>query len=248
MEDVLRVYEQQAQSQVFNEQAPDEQAPRSPTPQAQSLAGEPTVAEPAVVRLCFDERPCQLLDEVLAPLPLKPGKPLRQDYEYERKGTACVLLAYDLDKGQRYVQVRERRTKKDYAEFMDWLVKEHYPKAQKIRLVQDNLNTHSMSSFYEHLPLERAGELAQKIRFHFTPKHGSWLNMAEIEFSALARQCLDRRIKDIHTLQREVRAWSEQRNKDAIKIHWSFTVKTARVTLASKYQKVNPGNTEIPNN
>ena len=248
MEDVLRVYEQQAQPQVFNEQASNEQAPTSLTPQEQSSAGKPAVVEPAVVRLCFDERPCQLLDEVLAPLPLKPGKPLRQDYEYERKGTACVLLAYDLDKGQRYVQVRERRTKKDYAEFMDWLVKEHYPKAQKIHLVQDNLNTHSMSSFYEHLPLERAGELAQKIRFHFTPKHGSWLNMAEIEFSALARQCLDRRIKDIHTLQKEVRVWSQQRNKDAIKIHWSFTVKTARVTLASKYQKVNPANTDIPNN
>jgi transposase len=224
MEDVLRVYEQQ-------------------------LAEQPSdVVEPDVVRLCFDERPCQLLDEVLAPLPLKPGKPLRQDYEYERKGTACVLLAYDLDKGQRYVQIRERRTKKDYAQFMDWLVQQHYPKASKIHLVQDNLNTHSMSSFYEHLPLERAGDLASRMQFHFTPKHGSWLNMAEIEFSALARQCLDRRIKDIDSLRAEVLAWSQQRNKDQVKIHWSFTVNTARVTLANKYRKVNPDIIENPIN
>jgi hypothetical protein len=201
-----------------------------------------------VVRLCFDERPCQLLDEVLAPLPLKPGKPLRQDYEYERKGTACVLLAYDLDKGTRYVQVRERRTKKDYAHFMNWLLKEHYPHCQQFQLVQDNLNTHNASSFYEHLPIERAGELAGRIRFHYTPKHASWLNMAEIEFSALAKQCLDRRIKDLPTLEKEVLAWSKQRNEQQVKIHWSFTVKTARTTLASKYHKVNSGNISCSNN
>jgi hypothetical protein len=201
-----------------------------------------------LVRLCFDERPCQLLDEVLAPLPLQPGKPLREDYEYERKGTACVLLAYDLDKGTRYLQVRERRTKKDYAHFMDWLLKEHYPHCEQFQLVQDNLNTHNASSFYEHLPLERAGELARKIRFHYTPKHGSWLNMAEIEFSALARQCLDCRIKDIQTLEREVLAWSKQRNEQQVKIHWSFTVKTARSVLASRYLKVNPGNNICSNN
>ncbi len=201
-----------------------------------------------LVRLCFDERPCQLLDEVLAPLPLKPGKSLRQDYEYERKGTACVLLAYDLDKGTRYVQVRERRTKKDYAEFMDWLVKAHYPHCEQFQLVQDNLNTHNASSFYEHLPIERAGELAGKIRFHYTPKHASWLNMAEIEFSALAKQCLDRSIKDIQTLEKEVLAWNKQRNEQQVKIHWSFTLKSARVTLASKYQKVNPVNLTNSNN
>jgi hypothetical protein len=201
-----------------------------------------------VVRLCFDERPCQLLDEVLAPLPLQPGKPLRQDYEYERKGTASVLLAYDIDKGTRFVQVTERRTKKDYAQFMDWLLKEHYPYSEQFQLVQDNLNTHHASSFYEHLPLERAGELAHKIRFHYTPKHGSWLNMAEIEFSALARQCLDRRIKDLPTLKREVVAWSQQRNEQKVKIHWSFTVKTARTVLASKYKNVNPDNNTCSNN
>ena len=164
-----------------------------------------------------------------------------------------MLLAYDLDKGTRYVQVRERRTKKDYAQFMDWLVKEHYPHCQQVQLVQDNLNTHNASSFYEHLPAQRAGELASKIRFHYTPKHASWLNMAEIELSALAKQCLERRIKDFSTLEREVLAWkvlawSKQRNEQKVKIHWSFTVQTARVTLASKYQKVNPDNFTYSNN
>lgn len=195
-----------------------------------------------LARICFDERPCQLLDEVLAPLPLQAGKPIRQDYEYERKGTACVLLAYDLDSGQRYLQVRQRRTKKDYAEFMDWLINTHYSHKEHLQVVQDNLNTHNVSSFYEHLPAHKAGAIADKMRFHYTPKHGSWLNMAEIEFSALAKQCLDRRIKDINTLEREVLAWSKQRNKAGIKIHWSFTVNTARITLASKYEKVNPDN------
>ena len=205
-------------------------------------------AQAQVVRLCFDERPCQLLEEVFAPLPLQAGKPLRQDYEYERQGTACVLLAYDLDTGQRYVQVRKTRTKQDYAQFMQWLVNTHYPQATRLQVVQDNLNTHQMSSFYEHLPVAEAGTLATKIRFHYTPKHGSWLNMAEIEFSALTKQCLDRRIKDLQTLETQVLAWSQQRNEKKIKIHWSFTVDTARVTLASKYEKVNPNNTSTSNN
>ncbi len=191
---------------------------------------------------------------------MQENKPKREHSEYERKGTACVLLAYDIDTAQRYVQVRETRTKKDYAQlvahttqigYMDYLVKEHYPQADKIHLpdtlrnigsVQDNLNTHAMSSFYEHLPLQRAGELARKIQFHFTPKHGSWLNMAEIEFSALAKQCLDRRIKDKDTLEKEVLLWSKQRNEAKTKIHWSFTVDKARATLQTKYEQVNPVN------
>jgi hypothetical protein len=114
--------------------------------------------------------------------------------------------------------------------------------------VQDNLNTHNASSFYEHLPAHRAGELASKIGFHYTPKHASWLNMAEIEFSALAKQCLDRRIKDLPTLEREVLACSKQCNEEQVKIHWSFTVKAARTTLANKYQKVNPDNLPNSNN
>jgi hypothetical protein len=131
---------------------------------------------------------------------------------------------------------------------VDWVVNTHYGQTEKIHLVQDNLNTHAMRSFYEHLPVEKAGALAQKLQFHFTPKHGSWLNMAEIEFSALARQCLDRRIKDQDTLEPEVVAWVKERNEQKVKIHWSFTVDKARTTLKSKYEKVNPVNTDIPNN
>jgi hypothetical protein len=130
-------------------------------------------------RVCFDERPCQLLNEVVEPLPMKENQPTRYDSEYVRNGTAVILLAYDMDTGQRYVQVRERRTKRDYAQFMEWLAREQYEHAKQVELVQDNLNTHSYGSFYEHLPASDARALAQKFNFHFTPKHGSWLNMAE---------------------------------------------------------------------
>ena len=200
--------------------------------------------EPAIgrARLCFDERPCQLLGDVIAPLPMKEGKPKKEDYEYVRQGTAVTLLAYDLDTGQRYTQVRKQRTKKDYAEFMEWLLKEHYAHVDKVELVQDNLNTHSYGSFYDHLPADHARGLAQKINFHFTPKHGSWLNMAEIEFSVLARECLHRRIDSIEKLEQEVLLWTKSRNVKATKIHWSFTVNTARQKMASQYEKVNEAN------
>lgn len=194
------------------------------------------------VRLCFDERPCQLIGEVITPLPMQTGQPQKQDYEYERKGTACVLLAYDLDSGQRYVQVREQRTKKDYAQFMDELVQQHYPQAHKIHLVQDNLNTHHAGSFYEHLPLERAYSLKNKFVFHYTPLHASWLNMAEIEFSALAKQCLDRRIADLTILREEVIAWMKERNEKKVKINWLFDTPKARSKLTRHYFKVNPDN------
>lgn len=197
---------------------------------------------PGQARVCFDERPCQLLREMVAPLPMQPGKAARQDYEYGRQGTAVILLAYDLETGQRYVQVKKQRTKKDYAHFMDWLAKEHYPHVEQIELVQDNLNTHSYGSFYEHLPAQKARELTLKFNFHFTPKHGSWLNMAEIEFSALARECLHRRIASIEELEKQVLIWGEQRNKKAAKIHWSFTVSNAREKMASQYTKVNSVN------
>lgn len=180
--------------------------------------------EPATgkARVCFDERPCQLLGDVIAPLPMKVGKPEKQDYEYTRQGTAVVLLAYDIDTGQCYTRVRKQRTKKDYAQFMEWLVEEHYPKIEHVELVQDNLNTHTYGSFYDHLPADQARVLAQKLSFHFTPKHGNWLNMAEIEFSVLARECLNRRIDSIEKLEQEVLAWSKNRNAKATKIHWSF--------------------------
>lgn len=203
--------------------------------------------ETSTARICFDERPCQLLEEVITPLPMQAGQPAREDYEYERQGTAVLLLAYDVDTGQRYVQVRKQRTKKDYAQFMEWLLREHYPHVGQVALVQDNLNTHRYGSFYEHLPAEQARAVAQKLNFHFTPKHGSWLNRAEIEFSVLVRQCLLRRIKSLEKLEEEVLAWCHYRNSLAIKIHWSFTVQMARQKLASQYVKVNKGNT-VPNN
>lgn len=203
--------------------------------------------EEGKARVCFDERPCQLLKDVVEPLPMKRGKPAREDSEYGRNGTAVILLAYDIDTGQRYLQVRERRTKQDYAQFMEWLAKTHYRHVEQIALVQDNLNTHSYGSFYEYLPAAQARELTCKFNFHFTPKHGSWLNMAEIEFSVLARECLSRRIGSMEELEKQALVWCERRNSKASKIHWSFTVNTAREKLEKQYQKVNTGN-RISNN
>jgi transposase len=199
-------------------------------------------AEEQVVRLCVDERPCQLLDEVVQPLLMKEGKSKRLDNEYERKGTCCLFLAYDLERGLRFTQVREHRGKADYAAFMDWVIRQYDGDTQKILLVQDNLNTHTKGAFYEHLPLKRASELSKLLELHFTPKHGSWLNMVEIEFSALVRQCLNHRIGSITQLKKEVKAWVKQRNQKKLKIHWSFTVKEAREKLYSWYKKVNPKN------
>jgi len=199
-------------------------------------------AEATVARLCFDERPCQLLDDVLAPLPMKPNHPPREDYEYERQGTAVILLAYDIDRGQRYLQVRTQRTKADYADFMDWLVRTHYPTTPEIQLVQDNLNTHTYGAFYEHLPCTRAHELCHRLDFHFTPKHASWLNMAELEFAALTKQCLDRRIATQDLLEHEALAWQDERNLHAVRIEWSFTTNLARQKLQRHYKTVNPNN------
>jgi hypothetical protein len=144
-------------------------------------------AQQATVRLCIDKHPCQLLEEVMAPLPPEPGMPKRIDNEYKREGSCVVLLAYDIDRDIRYTEVKQQRTKKDYAEFIDTIIREHYRDVSKVKLVQDNLNTHTKGSFYEHLPVQRAGELSSLIDFEYTPKHGSRLNMAEIEFSALSR-------------------------------------------------------------
>ena len=199
-------------------------------------------ADPTEARLCFDERPCQLLDDVLAPLALQPGRAARHDYEYARHGTAVILLAYDLDRGQRYLQVRARRTKADYAQFMEWLVTTHYPTTARIHLVQDNLNTHTYGAFYEHLPCERARHLKNLLQFHFTPKHASWLNMAELEFAALVTQCLDRRIATQALLEQEALAWQHQRNQLGTRIHWSFTTAAARDKLARHYHAVYPNN------
>lgn len=194
--------------------------------------------EPGEVRLCLDERPCQLLDEVKEPLPMKEGRSFRQDSEYRRMGTCNIFLAYDIDKGIRYCKVTERRTKADYALFVDELLREHYPEAEKVTLVQDNLNTHCYGSFFASLPEQRAWQLREKINFCFTPKHGSWLNMAEIEFSALSRQCLKQRIGSIEKMARIVQAWQQLRNLQKVKIFWSFTSDDAQKTFSKFYPEV----------
>jgi hypothetical protein len=188
-----------------------------------------------------DERPCQLIGNVVAPIPMKPGKPKKEDNEYERNGTCNVFIACEPLTGWRYVEVRKQRTKMDYAEFMD-KVSEIYlkmrPEADVLRVVQDNLNTHTYGSFYERFDPEKARYLKNRFEFHYTPKKGSWLNMAEIELSALARQCLDRRIGDAETLEREAKAWERERNEKKIMIHWRFTTNHAREKLERHYKAI----------
>ncbi len=144
--------------------------------------------------ICFDERPCQLIGDAIVPMPMKPRSPKKEHYEYVRNGTCCIFLAFEPRTGKRMARVKERRTKADYADFMENLANQ-YPNAETILLVQDNLNTHMADSFYETLPPEEAFEIAKRFEYHYTPKKGSWLNMAEIELSALSKQCLDRRIE-----------------------------------------------------
>jgi hypothetical protein len=194
--------------------------------------------DPRMPLLCYDERPCQLLGDVLVPLPMAPDRPRHVDYEYERHGTCCVLLAFEPHRGFRYVQVRARRTAVDYAHFLQDLLRLHYPRVDRIRLVQDNLNTHTPGAFYQVLPPAAAFAWAQRFELHYTPKKGSWLNMAEIEFAALATQCLDRRLPDQPTLEREVLAWMHRRNKEGKTVNWQFTQKAAREKLKSKYSMV----------
>jgi len=184
-----------------------------------------------------DERPCQLIGDVVMPIPMKPGKPKKEDNEYERKGTCNVFIAVEPLTGWRYLEIREHRKRIDYAEFMD-RVSGMFPDAEKIRVVQDNLNTHNAGSFYERFDPEKARNLKNRFEFHFTPKKGSWLNMSEIELSALVRQCLDRRIGDQETLEHEAKAWEEDRNQRKIMIHWRFTTNYAREKLERHYKAV----------
>ena len=194
--------------------------------------------DPERPRLCFDERPCLLIDNVVAPLPMKEGKAKRIDYEYTRTGTAVVLLAYNMDTGQRHTLVSDTKNKIDYANFIAYVLDTHYAQVKGIHLIQDNLNTHTKGSFYKAFDPIKARKYAQKLEFHFTPKHGSWLNMAEIEFSALSRQCLNRRFDAVDTMAKQIKAWEIDRNRKAIKIHWSFTVNNAHEKLARHYYEV----------
>jgi transposase len=186
-------------------------------------------------QVCLDEMSTQLIGEVRAPLPAEPGKPLRYDTEYQRNGTANIFIAFEPLIGQRYTKVTEQRTKVDWAHFIQELVDQHYPHAEKIRLVMDNLNTHTKASLYEAFDPPEAKRIADKLEIHYTPKHGSWLNMAEIELSHLSRQCLGGRIAAKATLIKKVQAWNLERNEWHAKAHWQFTTEDARVKLHRLY-------------
>jgi transposase len=185
--------------------------------------------------LCFDEQPYQLVEEVRTPLPRAPGRPERVDYEYRRRGTANLFLLFEPLAGWRHVEVTERRTSAEFAQQMRALVDVHYPEAERIAVVLDNLSTHSPAALYQAFPPEEARRLLQRLEFHYTPKHGSWLNMAELEFSVLGRQCLGRRIPDRETLQREITAWEAARNVAQATVQWRFTVAAARTKLHRLY-------------
>ncbi len=194
--------------------------------------------DPRYPLICFDERPCFLIEDLGGILPMSPGHARRYDYEYGKNGSCCVLLAFEPHTGLRYVEVRDRRTAVDYAEFMQTLAQVYYPDAMQIRLVQDNLNTHTPGSFYQVLPPDQAFALAQRFELHYTPPKGSWLNMAEIEFSALAKQCLDRRLPETPQVRREVLAWADQRNLDGTTVNWTFAATDARIKMQRHYDNV----------
>ena len=185
--------------------------------------------------VCVDEAGKQLIGEVREPLPMRAGRPAKEDSEYVRHGTANLFMAFEPLGGKRLVEVTERRTAVDFARFVKGLLDESYPDASKVVLVTDNLNTHGVGSLYEAFAPAEARRLAERIEWHFTPKHGSWLNMAEVELSVLSRQCLDRRIPDRATLTAEVAAWQAERNAAGVKADWQFTTADARTKLRRLY-------------
>ena len=191
--------------------------------------------DPKRPQVCMDEVSKQLVGETRAPIPAAPGQPERYDYEYVRKGVANLFIFFEPLAGWREVKVTERRTMVDWAEAIRELVDVRYPEAEKIVLVMDNLNTHDIGSLYEAFAPEEAFRLAQKLEIHYTPRHGSWLNMAESELSILSRQCLNRRIPDREQLRREVAAWQAERNQAAARMIWRFTTEDARIRLARLY-------------
>lgn len=185
--------------------------------------------------ICMDEQPVQIIKETREPIPVLPGKPVQYDYEYERNGTAVNFMFTEPLGGWRKVNVRERRTSVDWAQEIKELADVDYPTAEKIILVSDNLNTHKIPSLYEAFEPTEARRLAKRIEFHYTPKHGSWLNIAEIELSILTKQCLERRIPDIKILRKETKTWARERNKKQKNVDWQFTTKDARIKLKRLY-------------
>ena len=197
------------------------------------LYAEPYDPQRPVV--CFDETSTQLLGETRPALPPRPGLPLRQDYEYRREGTRNLFLACEPLAGWREMAVTERRTMQDFAHQIRWLVDEAYPEIPVVRVVLDNLNTHRMASLYEAFPAAEARRIAKQLEFHYTPKHGSWLNMAEIEFSVLSRSCLRQRLPDEDALRRETQALVQERNAAQATINWRFNTRDARTKLHRLY-------------
>jgi DDE superfamily endonuclease len=191
--------------------------------------------------ICMDEAAKQLLRDEVEPLPMtprrqtEPGQRAREDYHYERRGVAALFLFFDPLKGWRRVSCRDSRTRADWAEEVRRLLVEDYPQARKVKLVCDNLNTHSTAALYHAFPAEEAHALARRLEIHYTPRHGSWLNVAEIELSVLARQCLDRRIGSAAELSKEINAWERDRNIDRARVRWRFTTEDARIKLRHLY-------------
>jgi hypothetical protein len=191
--------------------------------------------DPEYPVVCVDEASKQLITETRVPIPAKPGQPARHDYEYERNGTTTLFMMFAPLEGWRHVKVTDRHTAVDFAHVLKELADVHYAKAKKIVLMEDNLNTHKPASLYEAFPAAEARRLVERFEWHYTPKHGSWLNLAESELSVLSNQCLDRRIADKQTLVEEVAAWENTHNKKHVKADWQFTTATARVKLKRLY-------------
>ena len=194
--------------------------------------------DPSVPVVCMDEKPYQLLGEARGALPMRPGDLQKIDSEYKRNGTASIFVFIEPLGGIRHISVREHRTAKDWAEEIRYLTDVSYPDKEKIILVMDNLNTHAIASLYKTFPAAEARRIARKLEIHYTPKHGSWLNIAEIEINVMTRQCLSRRIADIEKLRPELQAWENDRNNAEARINWQFTTDNARIKLTSLYPKI----------
>lgn len=213
-----------------------------PTPSAEFVAAMEDVLEvyqrpynPQYPVVCLDEANRQLIEEVKPSLPVKPGHSKKVDYEYKRKGVVDIFMMFEPLMGRRYTEVTSSRTRADFAHCIEKLVDEYYPECQKIILVMDNLNTHAISSLYSTFPPEKALRLAQKLEIHHTPKHGSWLDMAEIEIGVMNRQCLKGYLPDIDFVKHQVKCWCDERNSKNVSVNWQFTTADARIKLKSLY-------------
>jgi hypothetical protein len=197
--------------------------------------------DPMIPLVCMDEKPVQLLTGKRASIPAKQGRVEREDYEYKREGTTNIFIFAEPLGGQRHLSVRKQRTGVDWAHEVKALLEVYYPEAKRVRLVCDNLNTHRMGSLYSAFPAEEARRLARRLEIHYTPKHGSWLNMAEIELHALSKQCLERRIPCAESLVKETKAWEKNRNEGQKGVDWQFTTEDARIKLKRLYPQIQLG-------